>query len=62
MGDFFSSRFVIFSILINGDHLGRHGNQEIITFQNVLFLPSYKRPLGFAPYTHSLHYSVAVAR
>ena len=31
----FSSKiFDIFSILMNGDQFGRHGNQKIETFQN----------------------------
>ena len=35
--EIFFKIFDIFSILINGDQFGRHGNQKIETFQNFLF-------------------------
>ena len=54
--------FDFFSILINRDNFGRHGNQEIVTFQNVLVLARNKIPFRYASYTHCLYSSVAVAR
>ena len=38
MGDVLLKSLTFFSILINRDNFGRHGNQDIVTFQNVLVL------------------------